>query len=71
MKLIDDCVNTDRSLVAEIFESEKGYSINFYQDAKKVGMITYFDKSIHFVRDAAENFVCGIFRIDDVRRYIA
>ena len=42
---------------------------SFYEDDRPVGEIEYPDKSYHYVRDAAENWIEGIMTADTVKMY--
>lgn len=57
---------------AIIQKSSQGYEINFYNDEHQksfVARCSYSNKSIYYVRDAAENWINNIFKIKDVKRH--
>jgi hypothetical protein len=49
-----------KSLCAEIHKDVNGYKIQFYIDDNLVKEETFYDHSIHYVEDAAENWISGI-----------
>jgi hypothetical protein len=49
-----------KSLCAEIHKDMNGYKIQFYIDDNLVKEETFYDHSIHYVEDAAENWISGI-----------
>lgn len=48
------------SMRAEIHDTPDGYSIEYYGPDGFIKSETYHDKSIHYVEDAANNWVNGI-----------
>ena len=42
---------------------------NFYEYDKLVGSIPYYDKSFHYVRDAADNWCEGVKTHETVKKY--
>ena len=69
MRLLDTYKNVDSTKVAEIFLQKEHFVVRFMCDNQFLGEIEYVNKSIHYVKDAAENFVIGIFKSEDVKRY--
>ena len=49
-----------KNLCAEIHKDLNGYKIQFYIDNNLVKEETFYDHSIHYVEDAAENWIAGI-----------
>ena len=49
-----------KKLCAEIHKDINGYKIQFYIDDNLVNEETFYDKSIHYVEDACENWLNGI-----------
>jgi hypothetical protein len=46
---------------AEVFQSKAGYYTDYYgPDGNLIRTETYENKSIHFVEDAAENWLSGV-----------
>ena len=43
--------------------------VEFFENGKRVGEIEYPDKSMYYVKDAAENWVTGIMTKDTIRKY--
>ena len=43
--------------------------VEFFENGKHVGEIEYPDKSMYYVKDAAENWVTGIMTKDTIRKY--
>ncbi len=57
---------------AVITKTSKGYEIDFYDDEQQsnfVAKCVYYNKSIFYVRDAAENWITDIFKIEDLKRH--
>jgi hypothetical protein len=69
-KILDIYSNKELKKDAQLILHKETFIIRFYENNKFVGEVEYPDKSIHFVRDAAENYINGIFKTEDVYRYI-
>ena len=50
---------------AIVSKDNKGYEIDFYENEEYVHSVYYTDKSLHYVEDAAENYVQGFTNIKD------
>ena len=61
---ISDYYSDDGTKKAIVFKQDRGYGIDFYENEKYTHstLHSYEDKSLHFVEDAAENFVLGHFK---------
>jgi len=49
-----------KTLKAEIFETETGSGVRFFIDEEFLKEETYEDKSVHWARSVAENWIGGI-----------
>ena len=45
------------------------YHIKFYQNGDLVGTIDYRYQNIHYVRDAAQNWIDGVLTLDTIKNY--
>jgi len=45
---------------ARVMKRNDQFEVDFFDGQKQMGTINYADKSIHFIEDAAENWVTGI-----------
>lgn len=57
-------------LVAIVDNDQDCYFVDFYENDKKVGRINYYGKSSYYAEDAAENYIYGFFKKEDVLRHI-
>ena len=69
MSLIDVYKNSNNTKQAEIYLSKEIFVVRFISGDKLVGEIEYVNRSFHYVRDAAENFILGIFKEQDIKKY--
>jgi hypothetical protein len=71
MKILSTFYSDDGSLTAEV-TTIPGQSVfvNFLVHNMSIGQIDYSGKALRYAEDAAENFVMGIFKPEDVRKYI-
>jgi len=71
MKILSTFYSEDGSLMAEV-TTIPGQSVfvNYLINNMSIGQIDYSGKALRYAEDAAENFVMGIFKPADVRRYI-
>jgi len=49
-----------KTLCAEIHQDINGYKIQYFIQDEFIKEETFYDKSIHYVEDAAENWLDGI-----------
>lgn len=49
-----------QKLLAEIYSDTNGYNIKFWVNGNLVKTESFDGKSIHYVEDAAENWISGI-----------
>lgn len=61
MAQLSEYYSEDRQRKAVINLIKETLSVDFYQNEEYIWTIEYPDKSIHYVEDAAENYVLGIF----------
>lgn len=61
-KFIDTFINESPGSVleAEIYQDESGYKIRYNVNGNVVKEETFYDKTIHYVEDAAKNWLVGI-----------
>ena len=57
-------------LKAIVDNDEVCYFVDFYENDVKIGRINYYEKSSHYAEDAAENYIYGIFKKEDVLKHI-
>lgn len=71
MKILSTFYSDDGNLTAEV-TTIPGQSlfVNFMVHNMSIGKIDYTNKALRYAEDAAENFVMGIFKPKDVRKYI-
>lgn len=71
MKILSTFYSDDGSLTAEV-TTIPGQSlfVNYLVHNMSIGQIDYSGKALCYAEDAAENFVLGIFKPEDVRKYI-
>ena len=71
MKILSTFYSDDGSLSAEVTTaSSNSVFVNFLVNNMSIGKIDYSGKALRYAEDAAENFVNGIFKPEDVRKYI-
>ena len=58
---ISEYYSDDQTKRAEVIQMDKGYVVDFYVNNEYNHTILYKSKSLHYVEDAAENFVMGHF----------
>lgn len=58
---LSDYFSDDGTKKAVVFRQDRGYGIDFYENAEYSHSLLYNTKSLQYVEDAAENFVLGIF----------
>ena len=68
MSWYNDFQKENRRAVINLIDSEF-LQCTFYEDGSIVGAIEYPDKSYHYVRDAAENWINCIMTNDTVKNY--
>ena len=66
-KIVEEYQNQDRNAV--IFDRDGVLEIDFHQDGDFLGTISYQDKSIYYVQDAAMNFLTGILGLPTIQQY--
>jgi hypothetical protein len=66
-RIVEEYQNQDRTAV--IFERAGVLEIDFTDDRDFLGTISYQDKSIHYVQDAAMNFISGILTPAVIQQY--
>jgi len=66
-KMIDSYYNGDGSRGAIIKLVDEQFVVDFYKEGEYYHTIEYPNKSVHYVKDAAENYIHGIFQ--NVRDY--
>jgi hypothetical protein len=66
-RIVEEYQNQDRTAV--IFERAGVLEVDFTDDCDFLGTISYQDKSIHYVRDAAVNFLAGILTPSVIQKY--
>lgn len=49
-----------QKLLAEIYSGDDGYNIKFWINGNLIKTENFSGKSIHYVEDAAENWISGI-----------
>tara|TARA_B100000768_G_scaffold179978_1_gene198856 strand:+ start:746 stop:964 length:219 start_codon:yes stop_codon:yes gene_type:complete len=54
---------------ARVMKRDDQFEVDFFEDQKQMGTINYADKSLHFVEDAAENWVTGIMTQSTLNTY--
>jgi hypothetical protein len=64
----NDFKKDNRRAIINLVDSEY-LMCSFYEDDRSIGEIEYPDKSYHYVRDAAENWIEGIMTADTVKMY--
>jgi len=64
----NDFKKDNRRAIINLVDSEY-LMCSFYEDDRSIGEIEYPDKSYHYVRDAAENWIEGIMTVDTVKMY--
>lgn len=55
--------------VATIFFRHNVFEVDFYENKELVGTVAYPDNSIHYVEDAAYNYVTEIMSNETVEKY--
>jgi len=68
MSFYNDFQSENRRAVINLIDSEF-LQCTFYEDDTIVGAIEYPDKSYHYVKDAAENWINNIMTIETVKNY--
>jgi len=58
------------SLKATVYSDLDDYMVDFYENSAKLGTIVYRNKSLHYAEDAAENYINGIFKKEDVLKHV-
>jgi hypothetical protein len=59
--------SADRRKMAEVFQLPSGSCfIDFYYDKKFIATRDYRDHTLQYVEDAAENYVMGILKVEDL-----
>lgn len=64
--VMDYSIGTKR---AAVFERNGIYEVDFFSNDDLVGTVAYPDNNIHYVVDAAHNFVEGILTEEVVKKY--
>tara|TARA_R110002074_G_scaffold85854_4_gene189820 strand:- start:346 stop:564 length:219 start_codon:yes stop_codon:yes gene_type:complete len=54
---------------ARVMKRNDQFEVDFFDNNKQMGTINYADKSLHFVEDAAENWVTGVMSTDTLNKY--
>jgi hypothetical protein len=54
---------------AAVFSRDDIYEVDFYEDRQLIGTVSYPDKSIYYVEDAAYNYVTGVMTKETVEKY--
>lgn len=67
MTLLTEFVSDSGHRKAVIHLNKETFSVDFYENDEYIWTIDYPDKSIHYVRDAAENYILDIF--NNVKEY--
>ena len=71
MKILSTFYSDDGSLTAEVTtDPNNSVFVNFLVHNMSIGQIDYSGKALRYAENAAENFVEGIFKIEEVRKYI-
>lgn len=68
MTWYNDFKKDNRRAIINLVDSEY-LMCSFYEDDRTVGEIEYPDKSYHYVRDAAENWINGIMDKKTIKNY--
>lgn len=66
---IFESIDKVKKSVIEIKDGDNCYSIDFIIDGEIKKTIPYARKNLMYVRDAAENFVTDVFKIEDLMRF--
>lgn len=54
---------------ARVMKRNDQFEVDFFDNNEPMGTINYADKSLHFVEDAAENWVTGVMSTDTLNKY--
>jgi|TARA_R110002050_G_scaffold266391_2_gene407791 hypothetical protein len=54
---------------ARVMKRNDQFEVDFFDNNEQMGTINYADKSLHFVEDAAENWVTGVMSTDTLNKY--
>ena len=60
----------DEGLVAIVDQNEDYYFVDFFENGSKIGTINYYGKDGSYAESAAENYIYGIFKKEDVLKHI-
>jgi hypothetical protein len=63
-------VDTNGEKAIMVNELDTCFTIDFYHKNRKEGTLVYPDKTIDYVENAAENWVLGIFDVNDLRYHV-
>jgi hypothetical protein len=54
---------------ARVMKRNDQFEVDFFDNNEQMGTINYADKSLHFVEDAAENWVTGVMSTTTLNKY--
>lgn len=66
MILLSEFYSEDKQKAAFLYDNRKSPFVDFLVNGKVIGCRSYVGKTFRYAEDAAENFVEGIMRVEDV-----
>ncbi len=69
MKEIETYYSEDRNKHCVLTLQKETFVVEFYENNTRLGEIEYADKSIHYVKDAAINYIQGILTREIIKNY--
>ena len=63
------CDKSERKAVVGLMIEPQVYYVDFYEDDNIIETRTFPGKSLHYVEDAAENYIFGILQLDSEKKW--